>query len=382
MLRVLQVCLIFHERMVSGVGLHVLNVSKMLKRMGHDVQIFSSNILKEGTRKTAPEFQEVEGVRVRHFNAFKIPKMTSGYVPSPSFIRALLDWDADIVHAHSYSYFPTYTSAFARLFKERPLVLTTHQPPMETAFKSRFLMKVYNRSLGRLSLRKADKIIATTKLEADFLVNVAGADPNKIKVIPEGVDLDLFKPSRTKLESERVILFVGRIAPEKGLIYLVKAVPRVASVFPSMPILIVGEDQGIQKHLVKVAEKLKVEKIVHFLGPKFGYELARTYQKARIFVLPSLYETFGLAILEAMATGLPVVATRVGGIPELVEDGRNGILISPRDHRALAEAIIELLSDRELSLKISERNTKKAKRYSWKSIAARVEGVYKDLCQQ
>jgi glycosyltransferase involved in cell wall biosynthesis len=132
---------------------------------------------------------------------------------------------------------------------------------------------------------------------------------------------------------------------------------------------------------MKAAEKLKVEKIVHFLGPKFGRELARTYRKARIFALPSLYETFGLAVLEAMATGLPVVATRVGGIPELVEEGRNGVLVNPREHEALAEAIIKLLSDLELSSRISKRNAIKAKQYSWKNIAEKIEGVYKELCE-
>lgn len=379
-MRVLQVCPIFHARMASGVGLHVLNISKTLKKMGHDVQVFSSKMLKEGSREIVPESKNVEGVRVRRFDVFKIPNISSGYVPSPLMVKALLDWDADVVHAHSYSYFPTYTSALVRVLKERPLVLTTHQPPTETAFKSKLLMKVYNRSLGRLSLRRADKIIAVTRLEADFLVKVAGADPNKITVIPEGVDLDLFKPKIDKSEQEKVILFVGRIAQEKGLMYLIKAIPRVTKVFPSISVLMVGEDQGIQENLIKAAENLGVEKIVHFLGPKFGYELARTYRKARIFVLPSLYETFGLAILEAMASGLPIVTTRTGGIPELVEDGSNGMLVGPRNHEALAEAIIKLLSDPDLSLGMSKRNPVKAKRYSWESVAESIEGIYKGLC--
>ncbi len=379
-MRVLQVCPIFHARMASGVGLHVLNISKTLKKMGHDVQVFSSKMLKEGSREIVPESKNVEGVRVRRFDVFKIPNISSGYIPSPSIVKALLDWDADVVHAHSYSYFPTYTSALVRVLKERPLVLTTHQPPTETAFKSKLLMKVYNRSLGRLSLRRADKVIAVTRLEADFLVKVAGADPNKITVIPEGVDLDLFKPKIDKSEQEKVILFVGRIAQEKGLMYLIKAIPRVTKVFPSISVLMVGEDQGIQENLIKAAENLGVEKIVHFLGPKFGYELARTYRKARIFVLPSLYETFGLAILEAMASGLPIVTTRTGGIPELVEDGSNGMLVGPRNHEALAEAIIKLLSDPDLSLGMSKRNPVKAKRYSWESVAESIEGIYKGLC--
>jgi len=243
-------------------------------------------------------------------------------------------------------------------------------------------MKVYNHSIGRLSLIKSDRIIAATRLEADFLVKVAGANPNKVMVIPEGVDLDLFKPRTNRLEPENVILFVGRIAPEKGLVYLIKAMPRVVDVFPSVSVLVVGEDQGIQKDLIKLAEKLKVGKTVHFLGARFGDELASIYRKARIFVLPSLYETFGLAVLEAMATGLPVVATKVGGIPELVEDGRNGILVSPRDHSALAEGIIELLSDSRLSLRIGKRNVAQTKRYSWWSVAEKVESVYKDLCHE
>lgn len=379
-MRVLQVCPIFHARMASGVGLHVLNISKTLKKMGHDVQVFSSKMLKEGSREIVPESKNVEGVRVRRFDVFKIPNISSGYIPSPSIVKALLDWDADVVHAHSYSYFPTYTSALVRVLRERSLVLTTHQPPTETAFKSKLLMKVYNRSLGRLSLRRADKVIAVTRLEADFLVKVAGADPNKITVIPEGVDLDLFKPKIDKSEQEKVILFVGRIAQEKGLMYLIKAIPRVTKVFPSISVLMVGEDQGIQENLIKAAENLGVEKIVHFLGPKFGYELARTYRKARVFVLPSLYETFGLAILEAMASGLPIVTTRTGGIPELVEDGSNGMLVGPRNHEALAEAIIKLLSDPDLSLGMSKRNPVKAKRYSWESVAESIEGIYKGLC--
>ena len=379
-MRVLQVCPIFHDRMVSGVGLYVLNLTKMLMKMGHDVRVFSSNLLREGARSVTHEFQEVDGIRVRHFNVFKIPKVTSGYIPSPPFVKAMLNQDVNIIHAHSYSYFPTYTSALVKILRKRPLILTTHQPPTEKAFKSKLLMKMYNHSLGRLSLMKADKIIAVTRLEADFLVKVAGARPDKIRVIPEGVDLNLFRPKTAEIGSEKVLLFVGRVAPEKGLIHLIRAMPKVVSAFPSASLLIVGEDQGIQRELMKVAEGLKVKKAIHFLGPKFGSELARIYQRATIFVLPSVYETFGLAALEAMATGLPIVTTKVGGIPELVEDNYNGILVSPRDHDALAEAIIKLLSDPELRLKISKRNAAKAKRYSWENIAKKIEKVYKGLC--
>lgn len=378
-MRILQVCPIFHPKMISGVGVHVLNLSKELVNMGHEVKVLSSNLLKEGSEKTVPGYEEVEGIETRRFSVFKLPGVASGYIPYPKLLGTILRSDADVIHAHSFAYFPTYVSALSRTLKRKVFVLTSHQPPTESAFRNRFLMRMYNRGIGRLSLKAADGIIAATKREAAYLIQAAGAEPRKITVVPEGVNLNLYHAKADQSKKSEDILFVGRLAPEKGLPFLIEAIPEVVRQHPSAAFLFVGEDQGVKHVLLKRAADLKVTQYMKFLGPKFGAELADIYREAALFVLPSLYETFGLVILEAMASGLPVVATRVGGVPELVRDEYNGVLVSPKDHVALADAINNFLSNRQLYRRVSAQNVETAKRYSWRGIAERIDALYVSL---
>lgn len=375
-MRILQVCPIFHPKMISGVGVHVLNLSKELLNMGHEVKVLSSNLLKEGSEKTVSDYEEVEGIETRRFSVFKLPGVASGYIPYPKLLGTILRSDADIIHAHSYAYFPTYVSALSRTLKRKVFVLTSHQPPTESAFRNRFLMRMYNRGIGRLSLKAADGIIAVTKLEAAYLIKAAGAEPHKITVVPEGIDLNLYYAKAGQSKESENILFVGRLATEKGLSFLIEAIPEVASQHSSATFLFVGEDHGVKHALLRQVADLKVSRYVKFLGPKFGAALADIYRESCLFVLPSIYETFGLVILEAMASGLPIVATRVGGVPELIREGYNGVLVPPKDHVALAEAINSLLSNRQLYRRMSAQNVETAKRYSWRRIAERIEALY------
>jgi len=362
--------------MISGVGVHVLNLSKELVNKGHEVQVLSSNLFKEESEKIVSNYGNVEGIETRRFSVLKIPSVASGYIPYPELLETILRSDADIIHAHSYAYFPTYVSALSRTLKRKVLVLTPHQPPTESAFRNRFLMRMYNRGIGSLSLRAADGIVAVTKLEAAYLIKEAGAEPHKITVVPEGIDLNLYYAKADQSKESENILFVGRLATEKGLSFLIEAIPEVVSQHPSATFLFVGEDHGVKHALLRRAADLKVSRYVKFLGPKFGAALADIYRESRLFVLPSLYETFGLVILEAMASGLPIVTTRVGGVPELVRDGYNGVLVPPKDHVALAEAINSLLSNRQLYRRMSAQNVETAKRYSWRRIAERIEALY------
>ena len=365
--------------MVSGVGTHVLQLSKELVNKGHEVQVFSSNLSKERSKTTVSSYDLVEGIEARRFKVFKIPRVFSGYVPSPSFVKALLGSDADIIHAHSYVYFPTYVSAFSKAIKKTVLVLTTHQPPTQSAFQNQLLMNMYNNSIGKFALGIADGIIAITELEKTFLAKVAGVQLKKIKVIPEGVDLKQFHPKGVKSKKKKEILYVGRLSSEKGLLYLIDAVPKVISKYPSAKFVFVGEDCGIKQAITERAQEHEVEQNIEFLEPKFGADLAGVYRNANLFVLPSLYETFGLVILEAMASGLPVIATKVGGVPTLIKDGYNGYLVSPGDSNALAEEIIRLLSSHSLYKRMSKHNIETAKHYSWKRIVNSIENFYKSL---
>jgi glycosyltransferase involved in cell wall biosynthesis len=378
-LKIIQVCPIFHSKMVSGVGSHVLNLSKCLAKKGHHVEVFSSDLFKEGSKEKVPKFNVVEGIITHRFKVYKIPSVYSGYLPSHSLIQSLLSTDADVIHAHSYVYFPTYVSAITKKLMNTVLVLTTHQPPVEYASRNRNLMTLYNNSVGRFAIKTADGVIAVTRSEKNFLQAHVRASPSKIKVIPEGVDLQQFYPEGKKMEKRVIILFVGRFSKEKGLRYLIEAIPKVIAEYPQAQFMLVGEDCGVKNELLKLVDELEVKNQIMFLEPRFGSELARIYRFSTLFVLPSLYETFGLVILEAMASGLPVVATKVGGVETLVKHGYNGLFVSPKNPSALSDSIITLLSENSLYKRIRKQCIETSKLYSWSTMAEKVEEFYKSL---
>jgi len=365
--------------MVSGVGSYVLNLSKCLAKKGHHVEVYSSNLFKEGSRDTVPKYNVIEGINVHRFKVYKIPRVYSGYLPSQALLQSLLSTNADVIHAHSYVYFPTYVSAIAKKMMNTVFVLTTHQPPVESASRNRLLMFLYNSSVGLFALKTADGVIAVTRSEKSFLQSHVGVSPSKIKVIPEGVDLQAFYPERKKAEKRVIILFVGRLSKEKGLRYLVEAIPNVIAIYPRAQFMLVGEDCGVKHELLKLADELEVKNRILFLEPRFGSELSKIYRISTIFVLPSLYETFGLVVLEAMASGIPVVTTKVGGVETLIEHGFNGLLVSPRNPSALAESIVTLLSKKSLYKRIRKQAIETSKTYSWNKIAEKIEACYESL---
>ena len=369
-MRILQLCPFLHAGVVSGVANHVLNLSKQLQELGHDVTVFSAKL---GARMAYRE--EIEGITVRHLRVMKVAPVKAGYLPHLEWLRAIRLGHFDLIHAHSYAYFPSYTAAIAAR-RTTPVVLTTHQPPTSAAFENKRLADLYNRTVGHFALQRCDRVIALTKLEAMYLETSLLLDRQKVAIIPNGVDLETFNPGAMRRAARRTVLFVGRLSEEKGVFDLLRAVPLVLKKVPDAVFMLVGDDGETQACLSRLARNLKIDSKVSICGPLFGSELVEAYRSAQLLVAPSIYETFGLSILEGMAVGLPIVASCVGGIPELVQDMVNGILVQPSDPEKLAEAVIRLLSNQELATKISQNNIAKAQSYSWERIAMSVLQVY------
>jgi len=196
----------------------------------------------------------------------------------------------------------------------------------------------------------------------------------KIEVVPSGVDLSRFstQPESVKdeygLEDKKVVLFVGRVIDIKGLKYLIAALEG-----SDYALVIVGDGPELP-NLTKAAEKKKVTLIA--VGQKDPIPF---YFSADLFVLPSIMEGCPLTILEAFAAGLPVVASNVAGIPELVEEGKNGFLVKPKDTIDLRKKIDRILMDDNLCIQIKKNNLVKAKNYSWDKIAEKMEKIYGGL---
>lgn len=236
--------------------------------------------------------------------------------------------------------------------------------------------------------READRIVCASRHEKHLLTRLYNADPNRIAVVPCGVDLDLFRPQDSEAarralgySDERIILFVGRIEPLKGIDILINAAAQLADE-SDFYVLIVGGDRGSGRQVSRLqglASDLGIGERVCFLGAVDHEKLPLYYSAADVCVVPSFYESFGLVALEAMACGTPVVASRVGGLTGTVRDGETGYLISWRCPEPFAERLELLLGNEALRRRFGEAAREVVERYRWTNVADAVATLYGEL---
>lgn len=234
----------------------------------------------------------------------------------------------------------------------------------------------------------ADAIIAFSPHERDAMARLYGADGGRIHLIPCGVDLRTFRPldreesrQRLGLNGDKVLLYVGRIESLKGVELLVHTVAQLDTCEP-VRALVVGEDNGQDNELARIRRltaTLQVADAFDFVGRVPQEELPVYYSAADVCVVPSFYESFGLAALEAMACGTPVVASRVGGISTVVQHGRTGYLKSWRCPEAFANSLEMLISSKSLQHSMGKAARRRAEDLSWEKIAGRIAAVYQSL---
>jgi len=213
-----------------------------------------------------------------------------------------------------------------------------------------------------------------------------------IFVIPNGIDFSRFSGlSREKARGElhinpdtRIILFVGgALRPEKGLRYLIEAMGIVSKKFPRSRLLLIGykgkECELETQTLQGLVKELDLGKLVSFIGTVPHEKIPQYMVASDVFVLASLSEGFPNVLLEAMAAGLPIVATNVMGLPEIIKDGENGFLVEPKDPEGIAEKVLQLLGDDGLRQRVSKNNQERVKAHSWEGVIDRLEEVYASL---
>lgn len=236
-------------------------------------------------------------------------------------------------------------------------------------------------------LERSNKIIAVSDFTRRELLQYYPVKADKIRVIHNGVDTDKFKPAsdRRKAKAEldlstadKAVLSVGRLYARKGLFTLIESAALVARKFGNVKFIIAGK--GLSNEMAKLvnyAAKLGVKENLVFTGYFPDKKLPRLYQAADIFAFSTFYENLPFAVLEALSTGLPVVTTRVGGIPEMIESGRNGFLVEPFNSRELAEKILFYLEHpaEAAEMALSARRTIEEK-FDWRLIVKKVLDVY------
>jgi D-inositol-3-phosphate glycosyltransferase len=243
--------------------------------------------------------------------------------------------------------------------------------------------------MERRLIQQADYIIASTNEERIQIIRHCGATPGQVRVIPCGIDLKLFKPqdqqqARIKLglgHHEPVLLFVGRLDPFKGPDLLLRS---AAMMQEKAQIVIVGgkssHDKDIQQ-LKELAVQLRIRKRVHFIDAQPQYKLPAIYSAADVTVVPSYYESFGLAAVESLACSTPVVATRAGGLTSVVQNNKTGFLV-PRCPGFFAERLDTLLQNPAMLKEMSKAARPSVLQFSWKNVANMVQNVYEDVMNE
>lgn len=375
-MRIAQLCPRYRPD-IGGIQTHVEAISKQLTSLGVDVEIYTTD-----PSGKLPRHEEIDGVNVHRFRSYSFRDL---YYFSPSLLSGLMDLeDVDIVHAHSYQEFCTLAAVCAKRSFRKPLVFTPHFHPTGSSKLRTIGKRFYALTVGGYLFQKSDAVVAVSRYEKQLLAETFQLSERKITYIPNGINVENYKLSvRDNHSHKKSILCVGRLEEYKGVQYLIEAFPIVKEKVKDVQLVIVG-DGSHKKRLVALADHLNIRKDVHFLGYISDSQLTNLYLTSSLFVMPSAYEAFCIALVEAMAHGLPVIATKVGAMSELIGKNLRGFLIDyPPDVKTLADMESLLLNDSDLSCKISHaaRDYVLAT-FSWRSTAENLLKVYTELCIQ
>jgi len=363
---------------VGGMEFYVERLCRELAARGHEVVVFTSS--DEGFSYS----ERVDGV-----NVYRLRALTKIYnVPIvPSLFNSILrEEKPDIIHAHQYPVFFSDVSAIVSKLRGIPLLLHVHVVAEPQSTFSSLVSSFYYKTIGASPLRAARRIITPSFAYQKMLVAM-GVESEKIKVIPYCVDLERFHPGnngeefkkRYNCDESSVVLSVGRLNYQKGFPYLLKAISMVLKKVPNLKLVIVGEGEQLP-YLKELSQSLGLSDAVIFTGALSPLEMPLAYAAADVFVLPSIFESFGIALIEAQAAGKPVLCTRVGGAPETLVEGKSGLVVEPKESSQLAEAIITLLFDRNLAKSMGEEGRRYVEnRFEWRKNMERMLEIYEEM---
>ena len=362
---------------------------KSLADQGHEVQLLTSNRkMKKFYFDTAEREpgerveQELEGFKVVYLptlvDILEQPVM-------PSIRREIRSLNPEIIHTHEDFQNCSFLALLTARESSTPLVLSEERYYFpEGLWKLPYLL--YSSTLGKSVREEAAAITAHSNAARMFLASL-GTEEERIEVIPVGIDPDEFKPTKEEILTEkaktnggRIILTVARLHPNKGLVYLLQAMTQIVEKYPSSRLVIIGRGR-LEDQIQMLVGQMRLEDHVTLLTePIPNEEMNRIYPGCDIFTLPSVEEPFGRVIIEAMACGKPVVATKVGGPLDIVEDGRTGYLVDRADPDQLATRINELLQDRKKIRDFGRAGRRRAvEKFDWKKIAERYAEIYGSL---
>lgn len=269
-------------------------------------------------------------------------------------------------------------SLWLKITKKIPYIISLRGSDVP-GYSDRFkFIYVILRPLIRLIWKKSSAVVSNSQGLKELALETN--QNQKINIIFNGIDINNFYPEKSIQKSDKFIITLGgtRITARKGINYLIEALGKLIPKYPNIFLRLVGEGNE-KENLINLTKELKLDNFVEFVGLIPREKIAPYYQEAKLFVLPSLNEGMSNAMLEALATGLPLVATETGGTSELVEDGKNGLIVKMKDSKDLADKIEMIIKDEELRIGMGQMSRQKAEKMSWENVAKKYYDLYRKV---
>jgi phosphatidylinositol alpha-mannosyltransferase len=353
----------------GGVTEHVRNLAEQFLARGHEVHVIAPSSADPTSLPEQPVVHRIGRPMSIPANGSvaRITLPVRGYLQ----IKHLLAYQGfDVIHLHE------------PLMPALPLTVLHHSPAVNVgtfhAFGRSNLAYFYGKPVLKPAFRRLHGKIAVSASARDF---VGERFQDDYRIIPNGIDYERFAAHVEPLprfEDDRLdVLFVGRLEKRKGLEYLLRAWPSVQRVVPRARLIVVGAGRRLEGYRRWVATHAWHD--VHFVGHVSPDDLVRYYQTADVFCAPSTgQESFGIVLLEAMAAGRPIVASRIPGYADVLEDRREGVLVPPKEPNALASALTTLLLDADTRRRMGAYGRDKARAYDWTRVSSRVLDFYEE----
>lgn len=357
---------------------------KKLGEKGHDVTLYTSDV---GHKRAS---YTLRGVKTKEVEGFKLKRLKTivDFVENPLFPsvrREIKQGTYDLVHAHEDWQIGTFLSFLAARSKRVPFVLSEERyyPPG----RLRSFFNLFDSKCASTVRSQANTVTAHSTAAKEYLIE-RGLAQEKIKVIHVGIDTKLFKclknselRARLKIKSDDVVILnVGRLHPYKGQRFLIEAFKKVKAHVDNAKLVIVGRGT-LKDSFSQLINKFNLRDDAFIVDKAYPNELMPSiYANCDIFCLPSLVEPFGIAVLEAMACGKPVVGTKVGGMLDTIQNGQVGFLANPNDANDLSAKLTKLASDKKLRSRLGENALERAKTiFDWNVIIEKYLAIYERL---
>ncbi len=374
----------------GGVERRIIETAKRLQTQAN-VSIYS------GTKAGFKEPVVMNGVNfVPCYSTDRIFPLDNWFF-NRSLTKKAAKFNADVFEGHAVSGYG-FPKTLKKLGVNKPFIHTIHgvlADEYEQAKKNGY--PSFRGRIANYFMQKLSKLEEKTAKDASLVVTISNyslekikqhydVDVSKVRIIPNGVDIEKFKPTenptaikqRFGLSSEPCVLFVGSLIPRKGLPFLVEAAKKIVKQNADTKILIVG-DGSLKPQLTVSIESANLSKNFQFLGNLKDEALSAAYDCADVFVLPSIQEGQGIVLLEAQASGKPIVGFDVGGVNEAVRSGETGLLVKRGSSDELADALLRLLSDKHLREKMGANGRRfVAENFTWDICAQKMLKVYRE----